>query len=127
MTVGPGLAACGLSFTKYPKLLFLTSATRAIINQCCATAFAMGWYQSRIRGVLFRDHVLRISLPCSFVPRHNSTTPEELDAMVKETGFESMDALIDATVPKAIRRTDGMDLGKYTDGMTESQFLDYFK
>ena len=47
--------------------------------------------------------------------------------MVKETGFESMDALIDATVPKAIRRADGMDMGKYTAGMTESQFLDYFK
>jgi glycine dehydrogenase len=63
----------------------------------------------------------------SFVPRHNSTTPEELSAMVKETGFDSMDALIDATVPKAIRRSDGMGLGKYTEGMTESQFLDYFK
>ncbi len=47
--------------------------------------------------------------------------------MVKETGFDSMDALIDATVPKAIRRSDGMGLGKYTEGMTESQFLDYFK
>jgi glycine dehydrogenase len=61
------------------------------------------------------------------VARHNSTTPEELAAMVQATGFESMDALIDATVPKSIRRSDGMDLGKYTDGMTESQFLDYFK
>jgi glycine dehydrogenase len=61
------------------------------------------------------------------VPRHNSTTPAELDEMVAATGFASMDALIDATVPAAIRRHDGMDMGKYTKGMTESEFLDYFK
>jgi glycine dehydrogenase len=61
------------------------------------------------------------------VPRHNSTTSAELDAMVAETGFKSLDALIDATVPPAIRRTDSMPLGKYTEGMTESEFLDYFK
>jgi glycine dehydrogenase len=61
------------------------------------------------------------------VPRHNSTTAAELDAMVAETGFPSMDALIDATVPKEIRRKDGMDLGQYTQGMTESEFLEFFK
>lgn len=65
--------------------------------------------------------------PCSFVPRHNSTTSAELDAMVAETGFKSLDALIDATVPADIRRGDGMGMGKYTDGMTESEFLEYFK
>jgi glycine dehydrogenase len=65
--------------------------------------------------------------PRSFVPRHNSTTSPELDAMVAETGFASMDALIDATVPASIRRKDGMDLGKYTDGMGEAEFLDFFK
>lgn len=47
--------------------------------------------------------------------------------MVAETGFGSLDALIDATVPAAIRRSDGMDLGRYTEGMTESEFLDFFK
>lgn len=47
--------------------------------------------------------------------------------MVKATGFGSLDALIDATVPKAIVRKDGMNLGKYHEGMTESQFLEYFK
>jgi glycine dehydrogenase len=68
-----------------------------------------------------------VLLSCSFVPRHNSTTPAELDAMVAVTGFSSMDALIDATVPKSIRRSDGMDMGQYTSGMTESAFLEYFK
>jgi glycine dehydrogenase len=63
----------------------------------------------------------------SFVPRHNSGSHAEIDAMVRATGFPSLAALIDATVPTAIRRKDGMDMGKYTAGMTESQFLDYFK
>ncbi|GLC37204.1 hypothetical protein PLESTB_000991200 [Pleodorina starrii] len=62
-----------------------------------------------------------------FKPRHNSGSPAEIDAMVKLTGFPSLDALIDATVPKAIVRKDGMNLGKYHEGMTESQFLSYFK
>jgi glycine dehydrogenase len=61
------------------------------------------------------------------VPRHNSTASAEIDAMVALTGFKSMDALIDATVPEAIRRKDGMLMGKYTAGMCESEFLDYFK
>jgi glycine cleavage system pyridoxal-binding protein P len=47
--------------------------------------------------------------------------------MVAETGFKSMDALIDATVPVPIRRSDGMGMGKYTEGMKESEFLEYFK
>lgn len=47
--------------------------------------------------------------------------------MVAACGFKSMDALIDATVPAAIRRHDGMPMGKYTEGMTESEFLEYFK
>jgi glycine dehydrogenase len=47
--------------------------------------------------------------------------------MVAATGFKSMDALIDATVPEAIRRKDGMHLGKYSNGMCESDFITYFK
>ncbi|KAG2495655.1 hypothetical protein HYH03_006255 [Edaphochlamys debaryana] len=62
-----------------------------------------------------------------FKPRHNSGTAAENDAMVKVTGFPSLDALIEATVPKSIVRRDGMNLGKYHEGMTESQFLAYFK
>ena len=65
---------------------------------------------------------------CSFVPRHNSTTESELKEMVALTGFNSMDALIDATVPTAIRRKDGMPLGPvYHEGMTEGAFLEFFK
>jgi glycine cleavage system pyridoxal-binding protein P len=47
--------------------------------------------------------------------------------MVAAVGFPSLDALIDATVPASIRRKDGMDLGDFTDGMTEAAFLEKFK
>ena len=47
--------------------------------------------------------------------------------MASVAGFDSIDALIDATVPQSIRRDDRMEMGKYTDGMTESGFLAQFK
>ncbi len=73
------------------------------------------------------DQGVAVALTCSFEPRHNSTTQAELDEMVRATGFNSLDALIDATVPQAIRRSDGMEMGRYTEGMTESGFLEFFK
>ena len=47
--------------------------------------------------------------------------------MVRLCGFESLDAMIAATVPKAIQRADGMPLGQYHEGLTESEFLAMFK
>lgn len=47
--------------------------------------------------------------------------------MVQACGFESLDAMIAATVPKSIVRTDGMDLGRYHEGYTENEFLQMFK
>lgn len=48
--------------------------------------------------------------------------------MAEFVGFPSVDALIEATVPKAIKRTDGMPLGeKYHAGLGESEFLEQFK
>lgn len=65
---------------------------------------------------------------CSFEPRHNSISPAEQQAMAQFCGFDSVDALVEATVPAAIKRTDGMPLGdKYHDGLTESEFLAMFK
>jgi glycine dehydrogenase len=64
----------------------------------------------------------------TFAPRHNSITPEQAEEMAKVCGFPSMDALVEATVPDSIKRRDGMQLDpKYNKGMTESEFLDYFK
>ncbi|KAK9836531.1 hypothetical protein WJX74_002469 [Apatococcus lobatus] len=62
-----------------------------------------------------------------FAPRHNSASPAEIKEMASVAGFDSIDALIDATVPQSIRREDRMEMGKYTDGMTESGFLAQFK
>lgn len=48
--------------------------------------------------------------------------------MAQFCGFDSVDALVEATVPAAIKRTDGMPLGdKYHEGLTESEFLAMFK
>ena len=48
--------------------------------------------------------------------------------MAEFCGFSSVEALIDATVPPSIRRSDGMPLGaKYHEGMTEVAFLEQFK
>ncbi len=47
--------------------------------------------------------------------------------MLEVVGFPTVDSLIDATVPKAIRREDKLDLGKYSRGYTESEFLAKFK
>ena len=72
------------------------------------------------------NHIETFSCSCRFAPRHNSGTKQEVDEMVKLTGFDTLDALIDATVPKAIRRGP-MELGEYTKGYTESEFIAKFK
>lgn len=59
--------------------------------------------------------------------RHNSTSDADVADMVKACGFESMDELIDATVPAAIRRKERMDIGRFSDGLTEQEFLSTFK
>ncbi|XP_024367900.1 glycine dehydrogenase (decarboxylating) A, mitochondrial [Physcomitrium patens] len=62
----------------------------------------------------------------TFQRRHNSPTLEEQKMMAQACGFDSMDAMIDATVPKSIRRPD-LNLSKYGEGLTESQLLAHFK
>lgn len=66
--------------------------------------------------------------PYRFAPRHNSASQSDVDEMVKVTNFDSLDALIEATVPTSIKLGSPMDLGpKYNEGLTESEFLDMFK
>ena len=43
--------------------------------------------------------------------------------MLRVAGFASMDALVDATVPKDIRRHTAMDLGRHSRGLSESENL----
>ena len=46
----------------------------------------------------------------SFVRRHIGSNEEEVQAMLREVGFDNLAALIDATVPKDIRLTRHLDL-----------------
>ena len=73
------------------------------------------------------DYLLVWAVICRFAPRHNSASDSDIKDMVKLTKFDTLDELIDATVPKAIRRKDPLDLGIYTEGFTESGFLAKFK
>ncbi|KAK3233165.1 hypothetical protein CYMTET_56528 [Cymbomonas tetramitiformis] len=60
-----------------------------------------------------------------FVKRHISPlcVEGETEALLAETGFKSIDDLITATVPASILKKEPMDLGKYNEGLTESQHL----
>ena len=63
----------------------------------------------------------------SFERRHNSASKADEAAMAQYVGFESMDALVDATVPADIRRHDGMQMGEWTQPLSESEYLSMFK
>eukprot|EP01018_Ginkgo_biloba_P021655 Gb_35734 [translate_table: standard] len=62
----------------------------------------------------------------TFARRHNGATPEEQTTMAEMCGFSSVDALIDATVPKTTR-TESFNLCKFDQGLTESQMIDHMK
>jgi len=46
----------------------------------------------------------------SFARRHIGPNDEEVRAMLRDVGFDSLDALIDATVPKGIRHKRQLNL-----------------
>ena len=48
--------------------------------------------------------------PAEFIQRHIGPTPEQQTEMARAIGYDSLDALIDDTVPAAIRRQQPMDL-----------------
>ncbi|MBR3945351.1 MAG: glycine dehydrogenase (aminomethyl-transferring), partial [Akkermansia sp.] len=51
-----------------------------------------------------------ITTQTSFVPRHIGPTDAEVEAMLQEIGFESLDAMTDAIVPADIRLKAPLDL-----------------
>ncbi|MEQ8899582.1 MAG: aminomethyl-transferring glycine dehydrogenase [Roseovarius sp.] len=64
-------------------------------------------------------------LPYDFANRrHIGPSPEEMDEMLKVVGAESLDALIDETVPKAIRQEEELDFGK---PKSERELLHYMR
>ncbi|XP_051119380.1 glycine dehydrogenase (decarboxylating), mitochondrial [Andrographis paniculata] len=60
----------------------------------------------------------------TFPRRHNSASPEDQSKMAEFVGFQSLDAMIDATVPRSIR-IDKMQFPIFDSGLTESQMLDH--
>ncbi|EOA15952.1 hypothetical protein CARUB_v10004049mg [Capsella rubella] len=60
----------------------------------------------------------------TFPRRHNSATPDEQSHMAKFCGFDHIDSLVDATVPKSIR-LDSMKFSKFDGGLTESQMIEH--
>ncbi|KAL6524003.1 hypothetical protein OROMI_031098 [Orobanche minor] len=62
----------------------------------------------------------------TFSRRHNSATPEEQSRMSQFVGYDNLDSLIDATVPKSIR-IDRMDLPIFNEGLTESHMIEHMK
>ena len=53
--------------------------------------------------------------------RHIGPSPKEMEAMLKVIGYDSLDALIDDTVPKSIRQEKPLEWGA---PMTEREALD---
>ncbi|KAJ0031860.1 hypothetical protein Pint_12954 [Pistacia integerrima] len=62
----------------------------------------------------------------TFPRRHNSATPEEQTKMAELCGFDNLDSLVDATVPKSIR-IDSMKFSKFDEGLTESQMIEHMQ
>nr|CAN63089.1 hypothetical protein VITISV_032016 [Vitis vinifera] len=60
----------------------------------------------------------------TFPRRHNSATPEEQTKMAESCGYESLDSLVDATVPKSIR-LESLKFSKFDEGLTESQMIEH--
>ena len=56
--------------------------------------------------------------------RHIGPSPSEIEAMLKAVGYNSLDALIDATVPGTIRQPEALDWGP---AMTERDALYYMR
>ena len=59
----------------------------------------------------------------AFAARHIGPDAAEQQHMLKVLGYETRAALIDAVVPAAIRRRDGMPLGEFTEPLTEEAAL----
>ena len=47
--------------------------------------------------------------------------------MANDCGFESVGALIDATVPPHIRKDGPLELGEFSEAFTEGQYLAHMK
>ncbi|XP_074588850.1 glycine dehydrogenase (decarboxylating), mitochondrial [Curcuma longa] len=106
------------------------AGTRQISSLAPSSVFPAGYSlfrpiaaESLLRNGQSRSISVEALRPSDTFPRrHNSATPEEQSTMATSCGFPSLDALIDATVPKAIR-LPGMEFSKFDAGLTESEMI----
>ena len=62
-----------------------------------------------------------LSFTDTFDQRHIGPSDADVDAMLDTLGYESLDALVDATIPDSIRTDEPLDLPP---ALTEQQVLD---
>ncbi|WP_349604397.1 aminomethyl-transferring glycine dehydrogenase [Cupriavidus sp. DF5525] len=60
----------------------------------------------------------------AFAARHIGPDTPEQQHMLKVLGYDSRAALIDAVIPAAIRRRDGMPMGEFTEPLSEEAALE---
>ncbi len=60
----------------------------------------------------------------SFINRHNGPSKEDVDHMLNSMGLDSIDQLIDSTIPEDIRLKEGLDL---EEGLSEYEFLNHMR
>lgn len=65
-----------------------------------------------------------LSHPDKFENRHIGPSKSELEEMAKFCGFNSVDDLIDKTIPKNIRASEPLDIGE---AISEYEYLEYLK
>ncbi|RVW43894.1 Glycine dehydrogenase (decarboxylating) 2, mitochondrial [Vitis vinifera] len=113
----PALVDSSSSFRSVSSMSLLRSHLILGSNVRNATGSGVG---SQLRSISVES--LRPS--DTFPRRHNSATPQEESSMAETCGFSSLDALIDATVPKSIR-IGSMKFSKLDEGLTESQMIEH--
>ncbi len=60
----------------------------------------------------------------SFISRHNGPRPEDVNLMLKKMGLESVDQLIDETIPPSIRMSEEL---KVDEGITEYEYMNHIR
>ncbi|MCF8229723.1 MAG: hypothetical protein K9J24_12315, partial [Bacteroidales bacterium] len=60
----------------------------------------------------------------NFIKRHNGPRESDLKEMLEMIGVESLDQLMDETLPEAIRLKEEMKLGE---GLSEQEYMEHIK
>ncbi|MFS7928676.1 putative glycine dehydrogenase (aminomethyl-transferring) [Helianthus anomalus] len=115
---------------QHPSSPALCSSSRYISSSFSHTSFTQ-IARSDTNVFKFDSQTRSISIQSlkpsdTFSRRHNSATPEEQGKMAQFVGFENLDCLIDATVPKSIRIGE-MKLTQFDEGLSESQMIEHMK